>query len=286
MTVPRWNQSATLLTNGQVLLAGGYDACASSCTSDSTTELFNPQGDRFTSSQALTTGRSGHTATLLPDGSVLLIGGINNGITLSSVDSYVPTSLSLPQLASIAISPSNAPIALGTTLPLVAIGTDPYRDNLGPIASVVWSSASPNVASVSNASGSSGIVNSESVGTTTISATIGSVNASTLVTVTAPLVSLSISPSNPTAILSSPQEVQLTATGNYSDGSSQNLTPNVTWSTSNSSVATVITPPNVPGVALPTPVTYVAVAPHPTGTVNITATLGTANPTPASTVAP
>jgi hypothetical protein len=284
MTVPRWNQSATLLTNGQVLLAGGYDACASSCISDSTTELFNPQGDSFVSSQALSTGRSGHTATLLPDGSVLLIGGINNGITQSSVDSYVPASMSLPQLASIAISPSNAPIPLGTTLPLMATGTDAYGDNLGPMVSVVWSSSSPNVATVSNAPGSSGIVNSQSVGTTTISATIGSVNASTLVTVTASLVSLSISPSNPTAVLNSTQEVQLTATGNYSDGSSQNLTANVTWSTSNSSVATVITTPNIPGVTAPTPVTYVAVAPVATGNANITATLGTVNASTAVTV--
>lgn len=284
MTVPRWNQSATLLTNGQILIAGGYDACTSSCTSDSTTELFNPQGDTFASSQALSTGRSGHTATLLPDGSVLLIGGINNGITLSTVDSYVPTSLSLPQLASIAISPSNTSMALGTTLPLVAIGTDPYGDNLGPIASVVWSSSSPNVASVSNAAGSSGIVSAQSAGTSTISATVGSVNASTLITVTASLVSLSISPSNPTAILSSPQEVQLTATANYSDGSSQNLTTNVTWSTSNSSVASVISNPTVPGVSAPITVDYVAVAPVAAGTANITATLGNISGTTSVTV--
>ena len=274
MTVARWDQTATLLTNGQVLLAGGYDACASSCTSDSTTELFNPQGDSVASSEALSTGRSGHTATLLPDGSVLLIGGINSGTTLSSVDSYVPNSLSLPQLASLAISPSSPPIALGTTLPLTAIGTDPYGDNLGPIASVVWSSSSPSIASVSNAAGSSGIVNSQSAGTTTITASIGSVYASTQVTVTPPLVSLSVSPSNPSVTLNSPQELQLTATGIYSDGSSQNLTANVTWSTSNSSVARVVTSPAVPGVSSPIPVEYVAVAPFAAGTANITATLG------------
>jgi len=105
MTVSRWDQTATLLTNGQVLLVGGYDSCASSCISDRTTELFNPQSESFTSSQALSTGRSGHTATLLTDGSVLIVGGINNGVTLSSTDSYQPSSLALPQLAVITIAP-------------------------------------------------------------------------------------------------------------------------------------------------------------------------------------
>ena len=282
MTVARWNQSATLLTNGQILLAGGYDACASSCASDPTTELFNPQGERFTTSQALTSGRAGHTATLLTDGTVLLVGGINNGTTLSSVDSYVPSSLSLPQLATITISPSNQPMVLGTTLPLVATGADQFGDNLGPLPSVVWNSSSPGTAMISNASGSSGIVSSQSVGTSTITASIGSVNATTQVTVTAPLVSLSISPSSPSLALNSVQELQLVATGIYSDGSSQNLTANVKWSSSNSSVATLTSNLTVPGE--PLQVTYVAVLPIAIGTTNITATLGTVSNTTSVTI--
>ena len=153
---------------------------------------------------------------------------------------------------------------LGTTLPLVATGMNAYGDNLGTLQSVTWNSSSPGVASISNAAGSAGIVNSLSVGTTTITASIGSVSASTQITVTAPLVSIALSPSNPTITTNSPQELQLTATGVYSDGSSLNLTANVTWSTSNASVALVIPNSSYPGI----------VAPVAVGTANITATLG------------
>jgi|GEM_PF-6234979 len=58
-----------------------FAVCSSSCTSDSTAELFDPQGDHLNSAQALTTGRAGHSSTVLTDGTVLLIGGINNGVT-------------------------------------------------------------------------------------------------------------------------------------------------------------------------------------------------------------
>ena len=265
MNVTRWDQTATLLTNGEVLLAGGFDSCPSSCVSDGTTELFNPQGSAFASGQALSTGRSGHTATLLTDGSVLLVGGINNGVTLSSTDSYQPSSLALPPLASITISPSNQPMVLGTTLPLIATGTDAYSDNLGPLPSVIWNSSSPAVATISNAPGSAGIVNSVSVGTTTITASIGAISASTQVIVTAPLVSISLSPSNPSITTNSPQELQFTAIGVYSDGSSRDLTADVTWGTSNASVALVIPNPAVPGI----------VAPVAVGAANITASFGT-----------
>ncbi len=116
---------------------------------------------------------------------------------------------------------------------------------------------------------------------------MGSVYASTEITVTAPLVSLSVSPSSPTVALNSSQELQLTATGNYSDGSSKNLTGNVTWSSSNSSVATVIVTPTVPGVAPPGPVESVPVATLTAGTANITATFGSiSGTTPVTVVTP
>ena len=241
MTVPRFDQTATLLTNGQVMLAGGYNACATTCTSDSTTEIFNPYAGSFTTSQSLSTGRSGHTATLLTDGAVLLVGGINNGVTLSSTDSYQPTSLAPAQVASIVISPSNNPLSLGDTLALRATAYDAYGDNLGPLQSVIWNSSNPAVACVSDAAGSAGIVNSLSLGTTTITASVGTISATAQITVTVPLVSITLTPSNPSAALnSSTQPLQFTATGVYSNGSSKDLTSYGSWSTSNSAVATFL----------------------------------------------
>lgn len=265
MTVARIDQTATLLTNGQVLLAGGYDSCASSCIADSTTEIFSPYGGSFATSQNLSTGRSGHTATMLSDGGVLLVGGINNGVTLSSTDSYQPASLAPSSLASIVITPSNNPLSLGDTLALTATAYDAYGDNLGPLQSVIWNSSNAAVAGVSNAAGSAGIVNSLSVGTTTITASVGTISATAQITVTVPLVSITLSPSNPSAVLNSfTQPLQFTATGIYADGSSKDLTSYASWSTSNSAVVTFLT--NWP-VTDPMPV-----VPAGVGTANISAT--------------
>src|SRR5208282_5238981 len=42
MIVPRFNHTATLLTNGDVVVAGGYSLCGCSCSAEASTELFDP----------------------------------------------------------------------------------------------------------------------------------------------------------------------------------------------------------------------------------------------------
>ncbi len=250
LTVSRVDQTATLLTNGQLLIAGGYTACSSSCVSDSTTELFDPQASSFTAGQGLSAARSQHTATLLNDGTVLLVGGINNGQSLSGTDVYHPSSLALPELASITITPANPSIAPGAIQPLTAMGFDSGANLLGALQAVIWSSSAPSVATVTNAAGSAGVVNSLTPGTTTITATVGGVTGSTQVTVPAPpsLVSLAITPSNPSITLDLSSPIQLDVKGTYSDGSTQDLTTSATWTTSNSSIAQILADPNAPGI--------------------------------------
>jgi hypothetical protein len=245
MAKARQNETATLLTNGQLFIAGGLNSCATGCVSDATSTLYNPQTFSFTSSQSLATARAGHTATLLTDGSVLLVGGINNGVTLSSTELYQSPNLTLPQLGSILIAPSNTPVQIGSTLTLVAKGFDTYGSYLGPLTAVNWNSSSPSVAGVSNATGSAGIVNALSRGTTIITASVGTISSTTAITVTPVLLSISVTPANPTIPLNSTQSLRLTATANYSDGSSENLTSNVTWTNSNTSAITLV--PNVQG---------------------------------------
>jgi hypothetical protein len=52
LNTARFNHTATLLTVGQVVIAGGLNSCATSCLSDGTTEVFDPSTGMFTSSQA------------------------------------------------------------------------------------------------------------------------------------------------------------------------------------------------------------------------------------------
>jgi hypothetical protein len=154
-------------------------------------------------------------------------------------------------------------MAVGSTLLLVANGAN----GLGVLQPVIWTSSSPSVASVSNATGSAGIVSALGAGTTTITASVGTISATAQISVTPALVSITVSPANPSIALNSTQLLQLTVTGNYSDGSSSNLTPYVNWTNSNTSVARLM-----PNLGMPT--SEVTLIPLGVGTANLTATFG------------
>jgi N-acetylneuraminic acid mutarotase len=70
--VPRIFHTATLLTNGTVLIAGGQSAEE---IGQSSTEIYNPSTNQWTLGASLLQGRDSHSATLLPDGRVLVAGG-------------------------------------------------------------------------------------------------------------------------------------------------------------------------------------------------------------------
>src|SRR5438445_522950 len=75
MAASRSYPTATLLPNGQVLIAGGEATiCTPNCSPGplSSAELYNPQTGAFTPTGSMTTARQFHTATLLDDGKVLI----------------------------------------------------------------------------------------------------------------------------------------------------------------------------------------------------------------------
>ena len=67
----RYWHTATLLPNGKVLVAGGYDHSGTLASA----ELYDPASGTWTTTGSLTTARDSHTATLLPNGKVLVAGG-------------------------------------------------------------------------------------------------------------------------------------------------------------------------------------------------------------------
>ncbi len=85
MTAPRANFTITALPDGRALITGGstwtgsatpagqqfmtYTCCLSSA------ELYDPSSGLFTAAAGMTAERAGHTATLLPNGEVLIAGG-------------------------------------------------------------------------------------------------------------------------------------------------------------------------------------------------------------------
>jgi hypothetical protein len=79
--------TATLLTNGTVLVAGGADDSGIHTSA----ELYDSLIGNFTATGDMTTGRTVHTATLLPDGTVLMAGGsLSYGEELASAELYDP----------------------------------------------------------------------------------------------------------------------------------------------------------------------------------------------------
>lgn len=71
---PRAFHSATLLPTGQVLVAGGY-ASEIRGAARATVELFDPETETWSIAQPLLRPRKMHTATLLPGGDVVFVGG-------------------------------------------------------------------------------------------------------------------------------------------------------------------------------------------------------------------
>ena len=91
----RQYQTATLLPNGRVLVAGGYGSGGVGWLIDC--QLYDPQKGEFIETGRLSTRRDAHTATLLPNGKVLVAGGeeVNDrgfSVLLASAEIYDPSS--------------------------------------------------------------------------------------------------------------------------------------------------------------------------------------------------
>jgi len=191
----------------------------------------------------------------------------------SGQSSVVGSGSSTRTLSSIAVTPPNHSIANATTQQFTATGT--YSDNTTQdlTTSVTWASSDTSKATISNAGGSNGKATAVAAGTTTIKATLGTVSGTTTLTVTAAtLQSIAVTPTNPSIALGTPQ--QFTATGTYSDNTTQNLTASVTWDSSDTSKATISNAGGSNGKATPVAA----------GTTTIKATLGTVSGTTTLTV--
>ena len=180
-------------------------------------------------------------ATITAGGMVTAVGtGTSNIQAVSGAISGSTTlTVTAPTLVSIAVTPANPTIGSTGTEQFTATGkyTDSSTQNLTTM--VTWSSSQTNIATISNTAGTNGLATAVANGTTTIQAMLGSVQGSTVLTVSAiTLQVIVVSPQNPT-ISDNGATQGFTATGHYSDGSTQNLTSSATWTSSNTGVASV-----------------------------------------------
>src|SRR5439155_1031679 len=184
---------------------------------DGTTQDLTPSG--HWSSTAAGVATISNTAGTAGLASTLGTGTTTIGISSGSVSAEATLVVNAAALLSIAISPQNPSIPLGTSQPFSAMGTCSDGSTQDVTASVTWTSSFPAVAPVTAA----GLVTANMLGSTSITASSSTVTSSATVAVTAPiLVSVSVSPVSGSIAKGTSQ--QFTATGTYSDGSIQDIT--------------------------------------------------------------
>lgn len=137
----RWLHSATLMKDGRVLIAGGRNNnCTANCPiyALNTAEIYDPATGEFTPTGPMHIARYNHTATLLQDGRVLILGGettddLGTGNDqVGTAEIYNPatgqmslwTSLLLPRSSHQSIELLNGKILVIGGLSASSVGTD------------------------------------------------------------------------------------------------------------------------------------------------------------------
>jgi uncharacterized protein YjdB len=233
--------------NPSILQGGTQQFTATATYNDGTTQDVTSTATWTSSATGIATVSGAGLATGVKPGTA--------NIKAVSGAFFAQTTLTVgPVLTSITVGPANPSIGVGSTQQFTATGT--YSDGSTQIltSSVTWSSSAPTIATISAA----GLATAVKNGTTTVSASLSGVTGSTAMTVTIVLTGIAIAPLNGSVNVGS--TLQYTATGTYSDGSTQNITGSVNWTSSNTAIATVSTGGLVSGVK--------------SGTANIKATSG------------
>lgn len=195
-----------------------------------------------------TVGAGGHAAGLTVGGAAIT--AIRLGVAGSTT-----LTVGAPLLVSIAVTPAEATVPVTYSAQFTALAS--YSDgSTGDVTGQVnWSAGAAGVASVTGG----GLATGLAVGSSAIQASAGGVSGSATLTVSAATLSaVSVVPVDP--LIGQGSDVQLTAVGTFSDGTTRVLQAGVAWSSELSNVATVTAAGLATGAAV--------------GTSTVTATVG------------
>jgi 6-phosphogluconolactonase (cycloisomerase 2 family) len=252
ITVTASVQSPPLGTTAQLSAAGSF--------SNGTTQNLTSSVTWSSSAQNVATVSNAGVITTVAQGTTTITA------TYNGTSSTFSLTVSAPALVSLAISPLNPSVAVNTTQQFTATGT--YTDHSTQVVSgVTWTSSAPAVATIS----ASGLLTpqAQAGGSTSVTAALNGISTSTSVTLLKALVAITVSPQSASVPAGLTQ--QFSATGTFSDGSTQIL-QNVAWSSSDNSLASI----NSSGLAT-------AVA---QGSVRVSANVGASTGSASFTIAP
>ena len=235
---------------------------ATGTLSNNTTENLTSQVTWASSDTTWATINTAGLATAVSPGPVTISAAFD-GITGSTGLTVVTP----PTLQSIAVTPANTSLATGETEQFTATGTLSNNTTENLTSQVTWASSDTTWATIN----ATGLATAVSPGPVTISAAFDGITGSTgLTVVPAPtLQSIAVTPVNTS--LPTGETEQFTATGTLSDNTTENLTSQVTWASSDTTWATI----NATGLATavsPGPVTISAAFDGITGSTGLTVT--------------
>ena len=168
----------------------------------------------------------------------LAVGSAQIQATLSGVTGSAAVTVTASPLVSIAVTPNTLAVVLGLKGSLVATGT--YQNGTTQVLTtqVAWAVSDPSIATVSNGASTAGQVTGVGVGSTTVTATLTGISSKALVNVAqAKLTAITVTPA--TVSVTAGVSQQFKATGSYDNGSTPDLTTQVTWTSSDITVAQI-----------------------------------------------
>lgn len=179
------------------------------------------------------------TGIELTAGAPVCVNAIFDGVTSNCANVEVSDAV----ITEINVNPISAGVNLGDTLQfrVSASFSDGEAQQRDATEEVIWTSSDESVATVSNAEGSRGLVTSLAVGTTLITASDpdGVADPDTADFEVLPAEVRAVAIDDGVREVSAGLTIELTATGTLSDGSTEDVTDDATWTSDDESIATV-----------------------------------------------
>jgi WD40 repeat protein len=119
-----------------VLSAGGFRSEGTAEIPITSAEIYDPRSGQFTLTADMNEARSGHTATMLPDGQVLIVGGWTEGGRSSTAELYDPASGSFRMAASMSAPRASMTATLLKEGTVLIAGGDSARDTPQLVAEI------------------------------------------------------------------------------------------------------------------------------------------------------
>lgn len=247
------NSSVTVGETLQFTATGTYsDGSTQNLTNSATWSSSSTSDATIQSAGQATPGMATGVAT----------GSVTITAALSGVSGTTTLSVENPTITSISVSPASTSVAVGATQQFTATAQYSNNTTQNVTNSAAWSSSASPATVETTGQANPGLASGVTAGSTTITATYnGQSGAATLLVASGSLPSLFVGPSSANVVPAGTQ--QFTATETLVNGTTQNVTSSASWTSSNTTYATV----ESTGAASPGLATGVAI-----GSATITAT--------------